>query len=115
MKKLSYVISVLTVLGCVASGSLFAQTSAVYSTFGDTDSVISKEQPLMPAAPATSVQSSAVISQTASATQFPTTVVIDPAAAASARFWSAGRIAALSAVALAAVSVLANSSATTQH
>jgi hypothetical protein len=92
-----------------------AQSLLNYSTFGDTDSVVVRESALLPSAPSATVQSSSIISQSATATQFPTSIVVDPAVAASAKFWSTARIAALSAVAVAAVSVLANSAPTTQH
>jgi hypothetical protein len=95
--------------------SAMSATAQTYQSFGDSDSVIAREVSVMPSAPTASVQSSSVISQTASTVQFPTQIVVDQAAAAAAKFWSAARIAALGATAAAAVSVLASSSVTSQH
>jgi hypothetical protein len=110
--KLLQIFAITCVFG-VANAN--AQSLLNYSTYGDTDSVVVKESSLLPSAPSATVQSSSIISQSATATQFPTSIVVDPAVAASAKFWSAARIAALSTVAVAAVSVLANSAPTTQH
>jgi hypothetical protein len=115
MKNMFKLLQIFVLTFVVGITHVNAQSVLNYSTYGDTDSVIVKDSSLLPSVPNASVQSSSIISQSATATQFPTSIIVDPAAAASAKFWSTARIAALSAVAVAAVSVLANSTPTTQH